>query len=102
MVTASRLARIRAFCEATPGEPFNWYSLAMEERKTDPRAALATFERLLRDHPRYVPTYYQLGKTLEELGDPARAKETYREGIRVALAAGDSHAAGELSAALEA
>lgn len=97
----SRLERIRALAESRPDDPFAWYSLAMEQKKTDVPGALALFQRVHDRHPAYVPNYYHYAKTLDEAGDAAAAVVIYREGITVARAAGDDHAASELSAALE-
>ena len=60
----SKIDRIRALCEADPSNAFAWYSLAMEEKKTDMPAALRTFERVHTDHPKYVPNYYHYAQTL--------------------------------------
>lgn len=98
---SAKLERIRALCAARPGEPFAWYSLAMEEWKTEPSSAQATFARLLSEFPRYLPSYYQYGKLLAERGDPARAREVLRAGMALARETGDGHALSELSAALE-
>jgi predicted Zn-dependent protease len=96
-----RLARLKMLCDADPTNPFAWYTLAMEQKKTDAQAALATFATLRTNHPAYVATYYQYAKTYEQAGDFDRAKETYREGMKVARAAGDNHAYGELETALD-
>ncbi|MCK6550187.1 tetratricopeptide repeat protein [Myxococcota bacterium] len=96
-----RLARLKMLCDADPSNPFAWYTLAMEQKKTDPSAALDTFAKLRASHPTYVATYYQQAKTFEQIGDFDRAKDTYREGMKVARAAGDNHAYGELETALD-
>ena len=97
-----KLDRIRALCEADPKNAFGWYSLAMEEKKTDVKAALATFERVRLEHPGYVASYYHYAQTLVAAGETERARQIYREGMIVAERAKDSHAYGELEAALDA
>jgi predicted Zn-dependent protease len=98
---ATKLERIQAACAADPKNPFGWYSLAMEQKKTDPAAALRIFERVRAEHPGYVPNYYHYAQTLEQTGDISRAEDVYREGLTAAAKAGDGHAAGELEAQLE-
>src|SRR5690349_20069699 len=96
-----RLKRMRALCESDPNNVFAWYTLAMEQKKTDAKAALGIFADIRAKHPQYVPSYYQYAKALEESGDEERASAIYREGMSVAKAAGDMHAYGELEAALD-
>jgi tetratricopeptide (TPR) repeat protein len=97
----SKLERLRDLCARDPNNPFAWYTLAMELKKTDVSAALGTFADIRAKHPSYVPSYYHYAKTLEETGATEQAKEIYREGIAVAQRAGDLHAVSELSAALD-
>jgi tetratricopeptide (TPR) repeat protein len=98
---ASRLDRIRALVEANPGDPFGWYSLAMEQWKSDRGEARRLFEKLLAEHPGYVPTYYQLGKLLLEVDLGAEAAAVLTRGLDAAGRAGDGHAAGEIAALLD-
>lgn len=98
---ATKLDRIRAVCAAQPGEPFAWYSLAMELWKTSTTEATEAFARVHRDFPDYLPAYYQHGKLLAELGQPEAARPVLEAGVALARRVGDGHALGELSAALE-
>lgn len=100
-MSTKKLERLRALCQADARNPFAWYTLAMEEKKADLSAALSTFARLQAEHPKYVPTYYQHAKALEEAGDLEKAKATYQLGLAAAQAAGDTHAYSELAAALD-
>ncbi|MFO0725540.1 MAG: tetratricopeptide repeat protein [Myxococcota bacterium] len=95
------MERIRALVAANPADAFGWYSLAMEERKVSSDAALATFQKILKEHPSYLPAYYQHGKLLIERGAPAEAQVILQAGISLAQRVGDGHALGELSALLE-
>lgn len=97
----SKLERIRAVCAAQPGEPFAWYSLAMELWKTSPAEAVSAFEKVRAEFPTYLATYYQLGKLLVEREEGERARAVLEQGIGLARAQGDGHALGELSAALD-
>lgn len=98
----SKLERIRAVCAARPGEPFAWYSLAMELWKTSPAEAVTAFEKVRADFPDYLASYYQFGKLLAERGEGARAREVLQAGVALARKQGDGHALGELSSALDA
>jgi predicted Zn-dependent protease len=97
----NRLERIRQMAEASPQDPFPWYSLAMEQKKTDIAAALAIFRRVHDQHPAYVPNYYHYARALEESGDLENARRVYAEGISAAEKARDAHAVSELRAALD-
>lgn len=97
----SKLERLRALIQADPSNAFAWYTLAMEQKKSDRAAALQTFADLVARQPSYVPSYYHYAKTLEEAGDVSRAKQIYAAGMQAAKAAGDMHAYGELEGALD-
>lgn len=96
-----REKRLEALTAQSPSNPFAWYSLAMEKKKRDPKDALAIFERVHREHPDYLPSYYHYAQTLAETEDQAGARRVYEAGIAVARAKGDTHAQGELQAALD-
>lgn len=98
---SSRIDRIRALVATNPGDPFGRYSLAMEERKISAEAALLSFAQLRRDHPDYLPAYYQHGKLLADQGRAEDAKEVLGAGIALAQRVRDGHALGELTALLE-
>lgn len=94
---------LQAMLDAEPNDAFLRYALAMELAKQGQHAAsLGQFDELLRRHATYVPGYFMKGRTLEQAGEPERAKAVYRQGIEVARQTGDLHAAGEMTAALEA
>ncbi|MBI2373479.1 MAG: tetratricopeptide repeat protein [Deltaproteobacteria bacterium] len=95
-----KLERIRAVAEARPDDPFVWYSLAMEERKSAPDGALHTFERVRNRFPDYVPAYYQQATLLIERQQLERARIIVLEGIEAARRARDAHAESELTSLL--
>ena len=85
-----------------PGDAFLRYSLAMElDHAGDSEAALAEFDRVLADHPDYVPAYFMKGQTLARADRDGEARDTLLAGVEVATRTGDSHAAGEMSGFLE-
>ena len=97
-----RKSKLLAMLEQTPDDPFLVYGLAMEVKKEgDHIEAIKLFSRVIELDKGYSYAYYQQGLSLEETGDLDAAKRTYRAGIQVSQDKGDTHAAGELAAALE-
>jgi Tfp pilus assembly protein PilF len=98
----NRIALIKQYLEATPGDSFLQHALALEYIKLgDDGGARTLFENLLAKDPGYVGSYYQLGKLLERMGLPAGAEAVYERGMVAATAAGDRHALAELRSAYE-
>lgn len=96
-----RLRQLLAYHADDPNDAFTIFALALEYRKRgDTTPAVSHFERLVREHPRYVGTYYHLGKLYEDLARPEDAVTTYEAGIQIAQDARDLHARAELQAAL--
>lgn len=98
----SRLEQLLEFLKESPHDPFIHYAIASEHLKAGQQdQALAGFEGMIINFPDYVGTYYHLGKLYESLGDLQQAIQTYQKGMEKAKAAGNSHAFGELQAALQ-
>lgn len=96
-----RIATFKSFIAKSPKDPFPRYGLAMEHKtRGELDQAWTAFEELLAQFPDYVPTYLMAGGTLAALGRASEAAEIYRRGISTASQKGDSHARGELEAAL--
>jgi predicted Zn-dependent protease len=98
---SKRLAYLEKITAEGSTDPFAWYGLALEY-KTLGRVddALRTFETLRKSTPDYVAMYLMCGQMLIDAGrDGARA--WLEAGIAVATAKKDSHALGELEAALD-
>ncbi len=96
----SRLQQLQNMLAAQPASPFLLFALAKEyEKLGDYAEALRYFERLEADFVDYVGTYYHLGKLLERLQQPARAFASYKKGMRIAQAQGDTHSYSELAGA---
>lgn len=97
-----RLEKLQNSLAANPADAFTRYLVALEFVKLNqPGEALSHFQQLYSEHAAYVPTYYQYAQLLESLDLRAEAIAVYREGVRVARQAGDTHAASELQAALD-
>ena len=99
---SKRLAYLEKITSEGSTDPFAWYGLALEY-KTLGRVddALRTFTALRSKQPDYVPMFLMCGQMLADAGR-AEAREWLEEGVKVATAKRDSHALGELEAALDA
>jgi hypothetical protein len=94
----SRREKIEAMLQESPGDPFLLYALAMEQDKAgEHEASVAGLERLAREATPYVPAFFMAGQQLARLGRIEPARAMLRDGIDAARAAGDLHAAGEMS-----
>lgn len=92
---------IENMLQSQPHDPFLWYALALEHQKEENfSAAVEIFEKLVQSHPHYLPTFYQLGKAYEVMGEQEKAVDAFLDGKRLAKKNGDLKAAGELSEAL--
>jgi tetratricopeptide (TPR) repeat protein len=80
-----RLDQLLAFRDQDATDPFVHYALAMEyQRLGQTELALAGYETLRIDFPKYLGTYYQYGKLLQAQGDTPRAIEVFAAGIALA------------------
>ena len=98
---SKRLAYLEKITSEGSTDPFAWYGLALEY-KTLGRVddALRTFAALRSQSPEYVAMYLMCGQMLADVGRP-EAREWLEAGVKVAAAKHDSHALGELEAALD-
>jgi hypothetical protein len=94
----SRREKIEALLAADPTDQFLRYSLAMElDNEGDHDRSLAQFAGLMADSSPYVPAFFMAAQQLARLNRIAEARAALRDGIERARAAGDAHAAGEMS-----
>ena len=94
----SRREKIEAMLVADPGDTFLRYSLAMElDKEGEHERSLEQFSGLMRDAEPYVPAFFMAAQQLSRLGRIDEARTALRDGIEQARAAGNSHAAGEMS-----
>src|SRR5262245_57993649 len=98
-----RLAALRDFVAKSPDDPFPRYGLAMElVNRGLLEEACQVFQELVDRKPEYVPAYLMYGNALVRAQRKERAAEVYRAGAEMSLRRGDSHAHGEILAALAA
>lgn len=98
MSTPSRRQRIEALLADDPGDAFLRYSLALElDKEGDHRASLEHLGSLMSGDPPYVAAFFMAAQQLTRLGRVDEARSALRDGIEAARAAGDAHAAAEMS-----
>ena len=96
-----RIKLLEGFIKEDPSDPFNYYALGLEYAKKDEHKALDIFKQLILDRGDYLPTYYQLAKLYEQVGQIKSAVNTYNEGILIARQQKDFKTQQELMAGLE-
>lgn len=98
-----RIEQLMQFVAQNPGDPFPRYGLAMELKNAGRLDdAERAFAELMAAFPDYVPAYLHAGNVLAAQGKKDAAAEIYRHGIAACGRKRDSHAQGELEAALTA
>ena len=94
----SRREKIEALLADEPEDQFLRYTLALElEKAGENDRSLELLAGLTRDAEPYVPAFFMAGQQLTQLERVNEARSFLRDGIEAARAAGDSHAAGEMS-----
>jgi predicted Zn-dependent protease len=92
-----RIEILREYLEEDPDDPFLRFALATELLKAgQEERAVETFERLIRDDPEYVGTYYHLARLYHMMGRAEEARKTAENGIPIAVRLGESRSASEL------
>lgn len=96
-----RLAHLEKLVHNGTSDPFVLYALALEYQKEGrSEACLGLFDRVMAEHPDYLPSYLMAGMALSKQGQRPKAKEVFEKGILKAQAAGDAHTEGEIQDAL--
>lgn len=99
---SDRLEQLQKLHQADPNDPFLTYGIALELSKAGQEEdALAWLDKTLERDAGYHYAYFQKGRVLSSLGRVEEARAVIRAGIDKASAAGDMHAASELSGLLQ-
>lgn len=79
-----RLDFLKKMVAEEPEDPFNGYALALELEASEPQAALDYYQKVLREFPDYLPTYYRAAQFFSSVNLLEDAKSTFEMGIRLA------------------
>lgn len=93
---------LKKYMEENPNDPFNIYALALEYLDLDVKISRSYFDKLLTNHPDYLPTYYHAANLYLEMNNVEEAKKLYNKGIELAEKQGDLNTIKELKNALSA
>lgn len=97
-----RIDKLKKFLSESPNDQFVIHALALEYMKIeDFNKAEECFKLNIAIDPKYVATYYHLGKMYENQGKESAAIETYSSGMAIAKEIGDNHSFGELRSVYE-
>ncbi len=67
VTNSNRLEQLLKYLDEDPKDAFTLYAIAMEYMKGDLKKSRNYFEKLLKEHPNYLATYYQVGHLYEAL-----------------------------------
>ncbi len=96
-----RLKMIETMLETNPKDSFLHYAAALEHQKNgDVGASIKIIQKIIKNDPEYLASYYTLGKMLEDKGKMEEAVDVYKAGKSVAKKQNDSKTLGELAEAL--
>lgn len=79
-----RIRILESYLAEDPSDPFNYYALALENIKENPREATRLFDELLVKYPDYLPTYYSAGIFYAESQNNEKAMTILSAGIEIA------------------
>ncbi|MGF1639040.1 MAG: tetratricopeptide repeat protein [Cyclobacteriaceae bacterium] len=96
----NRLEQLLDLLEDDPNDPFNLYAVAIEYKGTEPIKSIPFFDKLLQNHPEYLPGYYHAAALYAEFSDNEKAIALYQQGISLAIKQQNQHALRELNNAM--
>jgi len=101
VIMQERLKMIENMLETNPRDSFLHYAAALEHhRNGDLAMAIKILQKIVKNDPDYLASYYQLGKMLETKGKSEDAVSIYKAGKFIARKQNDTKTLGELSEAL--
>ena len=95
-MNSDRIAYLENLRKENPNDPFPLYGLAIEYQNTSPSQSLSMLEELARNHPEYLPTYYQLASLYYQVNRFEEAHNAAEKGIAIALREGETKILNEL------
>ena len=100
-MSKDRLKMIEDMLSKNPTDTFLNYAAALECKKFGKvDRAQKLLENVKDIDIKYLAVYFQLGKIYEEKGEPKKAIDMYKEGIKIAKELDDGKTQGELAEAL--
>jgi Flp pilus assembly protein TadD len=97
----SKIEQLKELLKENPNDTFLNYALALEQVKLhNYNEAVIIFQLLVKNEPKYLATYLQLGNLLSELGQNKQAEDIYLKGIEIAISQNKQKAKQELEKAL--
>jgi hypothetical protein len=101
MRNLERIELLKGYCKEEPGNPFNFYALALEYRESDKPAAAELFDFVLSNFPNYLPVYFPAAHFFYEEDDLLKAKQVFESGLALAYDLQDEKAKKELANAYQ-
>lgn len=83
-MNSERLKQLFNYLEQDPEDSFTIYAIALEYLKEDPVKAKKHLDILLKNHPDYLPTYYQAALLYQSMNEIGKAKIIFEKGIALA------------------
>jgi tetratricopeptide (TPR) repeat protein len=100
-MNTDRIKLLEQYLKEDPSDPFSIYALALEYQHQNVEKAADLFEKLLNEHPTYLPTYYMAGSFYGDQSKPERALEILKKGLVLAKAQQNLNSARELLSAIQ-
>lgn len=96
MSNLDRIQLLTQFTEEEPENPFNWYALGLEYINSKPSETVVIFDKLLKENPEYLPTYYTAAVFFDEENQIEKAKSIFEKGIQLAQTTNQTKTLSEL------
>lgn len=98
----SKIPQLLTYLLENNADSFLNHAIALEYIKEgNSEQALFHFQKNIQNHPKYIATYYHLGKLLESMQETDKAIKVYETGMEIAKELKDQHAYSELRSVLE-
>jgi tetratricopeptide (TPR) repeat protein len=97
----SRIDMLEIFIAEDPSDPFNYYALALEYLQTNPDKAGELFDKIMFNHPDYLPVYYTAGTFYADRSNDVKALEILNKGVELAKRTSDFKTLSELQSAIQ-
>jgi hypothetical protein len=100
-MNSGRIQLLEQYAKEDPNDPFPVYALGLELAGDNPAKAKELFNRVMDQHPDYVPVYYHAALLAIHQSEADRARSIVMKGVEKAKAIRDYKAVAELEGLLE-